>query len=64
MTLIESIVSVLPNVPFLPPSPPANADNREREQKSPLNRFLGEPFKKGKGNGNDQLVSANQQQSR
>ncbi|KAF5593790.1 het-domain protein [Fusarium subglutinans] len=46
MSLINSVLAVLPNVPFLPPGPPANED--AKKQKSPLDRFLGTPSKEKK----------------
>lgn len=62
MTLIENILALLPNVPFLPPGPPIEAHKDEVKQKSPLNRFLGAPSEERKGN--NRSMSENQQQSR
>ncbi|RYC82168.1 hypothetical protein BFJ63_vAg14920 [Fusarium oxysporum f. sp. narcissi] len=49
MTLIESILAVLANVPFLSPGPPVDVDKDAKKQKSPLNRFLGAPPKEKQG---------------
>ncbi|KAF5572995.1 hypothetical protein FPANT_12664 [Fusarium pseudoanthophilum] len=59
MTVIESILAILPNVPFLPPGPPADA---AKDTKKPLNRFLGTPSKEK--NGALALPSENRDQSR
>jgi len=43
MTLLDTVVSMLPSVPFLPPPAPAkdSKDETKKTQTGPLNRFLG-----------------------
>ena len=64
MGLINSVLAILPNVPFLPPGPPVDADKDAKKQKSPLNRFFGAPSKESKGKGANPPVSETEQQSR
>lgn len=43
MTLLDTVVSMLPSIPFLPPAAPAKNSKDETKQTEigPLNRFLG-----------------------
>ncbi|CAJ0545164.1 Ff.00g086370.m01.CDS01 [Fusarium sp. VM40] len=41
MTFLDTILSVLPDVPFLPPAAPTQAGKDGKPQSGPLKRFTG-----------------------
>ncbi|KAK2483686.1 hypothetical protein BFJ63_vAg1940 [Fusarium oxysporum f. sp. narcissi] len=43
MGFLDIVLSILPNVPFLPPAAPTDAKKGRKQQPGPSNRFLGKP---------------------